>query len=483
VRLKPILESILPRVILVDLSESSREVMVRRLHAQGYAVEAAPDPVTGAELALSAPPRAVVADLWMPSISGVQLCRLLRTEAATQDVPVILCGDNDDPRSRFWAERAGAAGYVRKGRMGELVRLLSRVVLPREEGAAKVPQHGGGSIDIRDRIARYLDAALFDSVVAAEVRSLAASGSFERLFDVFSQFLPQVVRYRWLALSSEPGHFGLHHHPIGAGAAEIEARLALGITNDVAAQCVVDDDPVPELSGPAAVVCPVPFGGARVGMLAVAPSQSCEPDTERLIQLVARELGGPVRMALLMAEHERLAAIDVLTGLRNRRAFQQQMSVEMARSNRYGSALSLLLLDVDHFKEINDGHGHAAGDRVLSLLGGLLREQLRTPDIPARWGGEEFVIALPNTDLAGAEVVAERLRLAVVKAVIRHGGKAIPVTISLGVSAMHKGETLEGLVERTDQAMYAAKVKGRNCIVVSALEPRLVTAPASKAAG
>ncbi|HKO94680.1 MAG TPA: GGDEF domain-containing protein, partial [Polyangiaceae bacterium] len=333
-----------------------------------------------------------------------------------------------------------------------------------------------------DRIARYLDAALFDSVVAAEVRSLAASGSFERLFDVFSQFLPQVLRYRWLALSSEPRHFGLHHHPVGAGAAELEARLALGLTSDVAAQCVVDEDPVPELSGPAAVVCPVPFGGSRVGMLAVAPSASSEPDTERLIQLVARELGGPVRMALLMAEHERLAAIDALTGLRNRRAFQQQMAVEMARSNRYGSALGLLLLDVDHFKAINDGRGHAAGDRVLSLLGTLLRDQLRTPDIPARWGGEEFVIALPNTDLAGAEVVAERLRVAVAKAVIEHAGKAIAVTISVGVSALCKGETLEGLIERTDQAMYAAKVKGRNCIMVSAPEPRLVLARANESA-
>ena len=480
--MKPIVESSLPRVILVDLSESSREVMVRRLHAQGYAVEAAPDPVTGAELALSSPPRAVVADLWMPSISGVQLCRLLRTEAATQDVPVILCGDNDDPRSRFWAERAGAAGYVRKGRMGELVRLLSRVVLPREEGDAFFMQLGGGSIDIRDRIARYLDAALFDSVVAAEVRSLAASGSFERLFDVFSQFLPQVVRYRWLALSSEPGHFGLHHHPMGAGAAELEARLALGLPGDIAAQCVVDEDPVPELTGPAPVVFPVPFGGARVGMLAVAPSVSSEPDTERLIQLVARELGGPVRMALLMAEQERLAAIDVLTGLRNRRSFQQQMAIEMARSQRYGCALGLLLLDVDHFKHINDSHGHTGGDRVLSLLGTLLRDQLRTPDIPARWGGEEFVIALPNTDLAGSEVVAERLRVAVAKAGIEHAGKTIPVTISVGVSALHRGETLEGLTERTDQAMYAAKLKGRNCVVVSTLEPRLVEAPVTKAA-
>jgi diguanylate cyclase (GGDEF)-like protein len=157
----------------------------------------------------------------------------------------------------------------------------------------------------------------------------------------------------------------------------------------------------------------------------------------------------------------------MLTGLRNRRAFQQQIAVEISRSSRYGVPLGLLLMDVDHFKHINDGHGHAGGDRVLSALGVLLREELRTPDIPARWGGEEFVVALPNTDLAGAGLAAERLRSAIAAATIRHGNVHIPVTISIGVSALEGGESLETLTERADQAMYAAKVKGRNCVVIS----------------
>src|SRR5687768_4796557 len=95
-----------PRIILVDVSDASREVMVERLSAQGYSVEPVGDPLTGADMALSDPPAAVIADLWMPSTSGVQLCRLLRAEPATANVPVILRGENDDPRSRFWAERA-----------------------------------------------------------------------------------------------------------------------------------------------------------------------------------------------------------------------------------------------------------------------------------------------------------------------------------------------------------------------------------------
>ena len=164
-----------PRIILVDVDDASREVMVKRLLAQGYAVEATADPATGADMALCAPPAALIAELWMPSISGVQLCRLLRAEPATADVPVILRGPSDDPRSHFWAERAGALAYVVKGRMSELVRVLSRAVVNAPSSDGFFMQLSGDGGDIRDRIARHLDAALFESVIAAEVRALASA--------------------------------------------------------------------------------------------------------------------------------------------------------------------------------------------------------------------------------------------------------------------------------------------------------------------
>ena len=111
-------------IILVDPSET-REILAERLRMQGYAITVASSPVEGAGLALADPPAAVVADLWMPGISGVQLCRLLRAEPATEKVPVILRGPEGDRHSRFWAERAGATAYVGQGRMGDLVRALS----------------------------------------------------------------------------------------------------------------------------------------------------------------------------------------------------------------------------------------------------------------------------------------------------------------------------------------------------------------------
>lgn len=475
-------ESGQPRIILVDVNDESRDVMVRRLGAQGYSVEAASDPASGADMALSSPPSAVIADLWMPSISGVQLCRLLRAEAATADVPVILRGDLDDPRSRFWAERAGATAYVRKGRMGELVRVLSKAVeqhTPTDDGFFM--QLSGGNMDIRDRIARHLDAALFDSVIAAEVRALAACGSFDRLFDLFSQFLSQLISYRWLAIrTTSPECFALHHHP-HSESSEAEARAALGLNSEMSVLRVVDEDPQNENAQLEPIICDIPFANVTLGRIAIAPSAGAEADTAGLLRLVARELGGPVRMAALVDEQQRLAAIDPLTGLMNRRSFLAQMEIEIARARRYGLPLSVLLMDVDHFKHINDGHGHAGGDQVLTSMGSLLRKQLRVPDLAARWGGEEFVVALTNTNVDGGLVVGERIRMAIQELQVSHADVKIPVTASVGLAAFDGIESVDALIDRADRAMYCAKVGGRNRLMLSEQDVHRVSEQAPSA--
>jgi two-component system cell cycle response regulator len=451
------------RIILVDVSAHSRDVVARRLTAQGYTVEAFDDPALGADVALASPPSAVVADLWMPSISGVQLCRLLRAEPATANVPVVLRGPNDDPRSRFWAERAGAAAYVVKGRIRELVRILATTARAAESSDEFFMQLSGGSLDIRERIARHLDMALFDSVLAAEVRALASSGSFEKLFDMFAQFLSQVISYRWMAvLMNDPKQFALHHHPQDAVTVEAAARNLLQVLPSVSVLRIEDEDARGDLAAAEPIVCAIPFGPDRLGSLAVAISAGGEPDSLGIVQLVARELGGPLRIAALMDESQKLATTDPLTGLANRRALLAALQIEIAFSRRHASPLSFLLMDVDHFKSINDGHGHAAGDRVLAAIGQLLRCELRVPDISARWGGEEFVVVLKHTDAPGGVVAAERIRRAVQALSIKAFDKQIAVTVSIGVAELDPGESADAMIDRADRAMYRAKTAGRN---------------------
>jgi len=385
-----------PRVILIDPSPTTREVLARRLRAQGFDVDETGDPAAGADMALCDPPKAVIADLWMGGVSGVQLCRLLRSEPATAEIAILLCGDTDEPRNRFWSDRAGADAYLLKRRTGDLVRVLTRAV----EGVKDADedffmQLSGASGDIRDRIARQLDAALFDSVIASEVRALATCGAFDRMFDLFVQFISQVTRYRWIAVSTQgPERLALHHHPSAAATVDAEVRAALGAAPgrampDRATVRIEDEDAHDVPATAPAIVAEIPFGKACVGRVAMSPCAAADVDAARsLLSLVARELGGPIRMASLVEESQRLASMDALTGIMNRRAFTAAMGKELERTRRYGHPLTLALLDVDRFKNINDQRGHAAGDEVLASLGALLSSSaLRRTDLVARWGG------------------------------------------------------------------------------------------------
>ena len=158
---------------------------------------------------------------------------------------------------------------------------------------------------------------------------------------------------------------------------------------------------------------------------------------------------------------ECLAATDMLTGARNRRYFEQRSSAEMAESIRYGQKLALIMLDIDHFKVINDHFGHLAGDHVLQTLVARLQNNLRKSDLLARWGGEEFIVLSPHCSLSGAELLAEKLRSATVDSPFPDVGR---VSISLGVTEYHPGEEFDQWLQRTDKALYLAKSKGRNIV-------------------
>jgi len=176
-----------------------------------------------------------------------------------------------------------------------------------------------------------------------------------------------------------------------------------------------------------------------------------------------------------LAERRRMAMTDALTGAHNRRYFVRYLGMELKRARRFSSELSLLLLDVDHFKLVNDTHGHAAGDIVLQKLVKKIQTCLpRDFDWCARLGGEEFAIVLPQTDLAGAAVVAERMRKAVEELPIRLNGAVRSVTVSIGVSGlqsmpMRDSATVEMLLAQADQYLYKSKAAGRNNVTVPAL--------------
>lgn len=177
-------------------------------------------------------------------------------------------------------------------------------------------------------------------------------------------------------------------------------------------------------------------------------------------------------IARLIARIRRLSVSDVLTGAANRRRLEEVLGTEMARRRRTGRPLSLTVLDIDHFKHVNDAHGHAAGDAALAATAALMRRMSRTGDLVARLGGEEFCVVLPDTDLGGAVIAAERLRRALEQEQIVFEGQRLHLSASFGVAVCGpREEGWSDLLKRADAALYRAKARGRNCVETAAPEP------------
>lgn len=165
----------------------------------------------------------------------------------------------------------------------------------------------------------------------------------------------------------------------------------------------------------------------------------------------------------LISQLSERSCLDSLTGLKNRRYFTENFTEECHRSRRRNELLFLLFIDLDHFKSINDQHGHNNGDRVLKAFAALLKRQCRPYDLVVRWGGEEFLVLLRTEQPAAGALVAERIRAAVEAG----DGISLEITItaSIGLTRFQQGDTLETLTDRADKALYSAKKRGRNCVV------------------
>ncbi|NRF67194.1 GGDEF domain-containing protein [Aquincola sp. S2] len=174
------------------------------------------------------------------------------------------------------------------------------------------------------------------------------------------------------------------------------------------------------------------------------------------------------RVAEAEARLREMATTDAMSGLWNRRHFLTLAQGQIERARRDGSAVALVLADIDHFKQVNDRHGHDAGDRVIQHVSGLLHGQLRAGDLLGRWGGEEFILLLPGCDAPGAAQLCERMRAHIARSPCEAGAGMIPVTVSFGVMPMPVDVPFEQAVQQADAALYRAKGAGRNRVVAAA---------------
>jgi len=239
------------------------------------------------------------------------------------------------------------------------------------------------------------------------------------------------------------------------------------------------------LRWPLLLATPVLLGGAAFAGRALRALVSPESVMSEMVRHSALNVGsalGYVVLVLLLhatlvamvtarlvTDLRRLSRHDGLTGVLNRRAIEDALDVQMRRSQRSGEVFALMMLDVDHFKLINDRHGHAAGDQALKHVAALLLSGLREVDRLGRYGGEEFLLLLPGLALAQAQPVAERLRELLEASPVPVGGAAIDLSVSIGIAEWDGGSTdLDRVLARADAALYQAKAAGRNRVVLEA---------------
>ena len=472
------------QVLLVDDNPIQLSLLRHLFERHGHLVLEA---TNGAEALLTMAteePDAVVCDCIMPLLDGYQFCRLVKDDRATRHVPVVLLTAQGTGLARFWAKTCGADRFLVKGR--DLDHLVEAVTALASQAPSPHPHRTGNRVApdkfgvdaIQRRLAQALEQRLVETALRDSLARLyTADHDTTRLIQAFLEVLQELVLPGALAVGYQ-GDEGLLCHGVHGASATPEDRQAL-------IRALEDHGPFsqpPEchwhsaadaeerrrtLRHPVIRILPATTPGyPAVGAMAFICERHAADEYERLFEIAAEELG-----RLLSLEDSRLrlyhqAIRDPLTGLYNRRHILDMLSIELDKCERFGQRLSIMMLDLDHFKAVNDCFGHPVGDQVLSVLAQRMLFGLRKVDQLGRIGGEEFLAFCPQTDLPGARALAERLRESAAMEPLPCLPPEDRVTLSVGLASWEgPDDTVTSLLSRADQALYRAKAQGRNQVV------------------
>jgi two-component system cell cycle response regulator len=468
------------RVLVVDDSDLSRSLIRRLLEHRGFRVLTAVDGAEGAVIALREHPDAVVTDLEMPVMGGYQLARLLKSDPATNDIPLLILTSHDEASSRFWGLETGADAYlVKEDLRTGLLPAVEELLQGAASRARKVVDPPKTPLEVLARVSNHLDARLLEAVLVTRIleRGLQADGIREAAQAVMGTVAEFVdVLLLGIVLHEPEESVAVHVkacEPLLDGVREGLVGVLfeqLGVGVDAPREVVLHAADLPAAAQQdldRLQLFPLPMRGAQA-LLAVLPKRNFGEESREglLLRELAPHLGLVLDNARLAQRLRELSMIDGLTRLLNRRTVHQRLSEEWERARRYGGSLSVLLADLDHFKQVNDTYGHLAGDAVLAAVADVLRLHARTADVIGRYGGEEFLLLLPSTDLAAASHAARRLLAAIAgHPVTMEGGSQLTVTTSIGaasLSELSEEATPDSLLALADQRLYEAKAAGRN---------------------
>ncbi len=449
------------RILVVDDVDANVRLLEAKLTLEYYDVLTCHDGLTAISLAASEQPDLILLDVMMPGMDGFETCRRIKAAADTRHIPVVLVTALDGRHDRIKGLEAGADDFLSKplddvilmARVRSLTRLkmVMDELREREESGRRVGVDTGGVARLKGSGGRVL--IVDDNTLQAEAVAQELSQEHRPIIETSTEAGLETARgpVDLVIVNITSERFDGLRLIANLRSKEPTRRLPI--------LALVDTQDRPRL------LKALELGAHDILTRPVDPEELA---ARVRTQVRRKRYGDFLRQKL---DHSlEMAVTDPLTGLHNRRYMNSQLEALVARANRGGDPVAVLVLDIDHFKAVNDSLGHDAGDEVLREFSVRLATNVRAVDLPCRFGGEEFVVVMPGTTLDDAHRIAERIRRDVGASPFRIlGGEPLSITVSVGVAASMGGDdTPASLLKRADEGVYEAKKAGRNRVVARA---------------
>ncbi len=485
------------KILLIEDSLTQLTSLKNFISKAGYEVLTSSNGPEGISLTYQTLPDLIVSDIFMPEINGFQLCRLLRNDNITKNIPIILITNRKEKISKFWGLRSGADAFLIKecdfenNLIKQIQKILNKIQTISEDERRKLTkvQNTIPTDYIQTRIKHLLDQSLIESTIINEFRNLSEMvHNTKVLKSGFFSLISAILDYNVAGIFFNDRDCKKEKLlSISTSDVEINECIAQDIKADFFEEIFTDNTQEEEKGTTSyetfekttqkintinkitdfqsKTIIPIRFANRVLGGLCLYHISPNKYNSSKLLSIIVDELKILMRIKWLYSETKFLAITDGLTNLYNRRYFQQVLEREFSRAKRYKDNLSLILIDIDHFKHINDTYGHQFGDKILAEISKIIKNELRKTDFVARYGGEEIVAILPETSFKTIFVPIERLRKSIEDKKLRYDHNDINITVSIGVACLTDDTKNEqDLIQKADQALYAAKENGRNKI-------------------
>ena len=478
------------KILLVEDSETQLRFLKEGLEQSGFEVETASNGSEAYKKVYTVAPDIIVSDIMMPAIDGYQLCRMIKNVEETKKIPIILLTVLENKIDNFWGKKAGAQLFLSKSiDVKELINNINATIRRypvSEEYKKALLAKDSADNSAQFRLNTILNDLLMKSVFSNEFRNLSDFLNYERilvekLFSLLSSFVEYTVAGIYFASPDDFAENILYLDTLGKNMPKsLLSDVRYNFFQQLEEHKVIKDskfEVVRMLLGreqdleygdlSSKIIIPLIFDKKLIGGICFYSKKEIDYSSFRYFDIMISELLAIFKMKYQYTEKEFMSVLDGLTGLYNRRQFEISLEQEFNRTKRHPSDFSLALLDIDFFKKVNDTYGHQYGDYVLKVVADLMKNSFRKTDLLYRYGGEELVMIMPETNIEGAIIPVQRLRRMVEEYDFDYNGVKAKVTVSMGLTMNYQDfSNAAEILKSADDALYKAKESGRNRVVL-----------------